>query len=515
MYAAGRGSIRMRAVYQVEGSEVVITALPHQVSGARVLEQIAAQMNAKKLPMVADLRDESDHENPTRLVIMPRSNRIDIDALMGHLFATTDLERTYRVNLNVIGIDGRPQVKDLYTVLSEWVEFRITTVTRRLQYRLDKVLERLHKLEGLLIAYLNIDEVIHIIRTEDDPKSKLMERFGITDIQAEAILDLKLRHLAKLEEMQIRGEQAELERERLDLEDILGSHSKLKALIVKEIRAAIDQYGDDRRSPIVARAEAQALDETELVGAEPITVVLSRKGWIRAAKGHEVDSVGLSYKAGDAFLCDVKGKSNQPVVFVDSTGRSYSLPSHTLPSARGQGEPLSGRLAPPSGASFEGMMMGRDTDRYLVASDAGYGFILKLADAYSKNKNGKALITLPEGSRVLQPKTVRDDVDEQVVVVSNEGRLLVFPVAELPELARGKGNKLISIAGSRVQSREEYVLDAVLMTPADTLVVYAGKRHLTMKFTDLEHYIGERGRRGNKLPRGFQKVDRVEVSSKA
>lgn len=514
MYATGKGSMRMRGVFIREGNDIVITALPHQVSGAKVLEQIAAQMNNKKLPMVADLRDESDHENPTRLVIVPRSNRVDADGLMGHLFATTDLERTYRVNLNMIGIDGRPKVKDLYTLLTEWLEFRISTVTRRLQYRLDKVLERLHKLEGLLIAFLNIDEVIHIIRTEDHPKPALMARFGITDTQAEAILELKLRHLAKLEEMKIRGEQDELEKERKGLEKILGSHKLLKKLIIKEIKEAVDLYGDDRRSPIVARAEAQAMDEADLVGADPVSVVISKKGWVRSAKGHDVDASGLSYKAGDEFLALAQGKSNQPVMFLDSTGRSYSLMAHTLPSARGQGEPLSGRLSPPSGATFEGVIMGKDDDRFLMASDAGYGFVMKLSDAYTKNKNGKALLNLPAGARVLQPKPIGDLTNEYVVAVTNEGRLLMFPLQELPELARGKGNKIISIPAARVQSREEFVMDVVSLSGDDSLVVYAGKRHLKLRFSDLEHYLGERGRRGNKLPRGFQKVDQMEVVRK-
>ena len=514
MYATGKGSMRMRGVFLREGNDIVITALPHQVSGAKVLEQIAAQMNNKKLPMVADLRDESDHENPTRLVIVPRSNRVDVDGLMGHLFATTDLERTYRVNMNMIGVDGRPQVKDLYTLLTEWLEFRISTVTRRLQYRLDKVLERLHKLEGLLIAFLNIDEVIHIIRTEDHPKPALMERFGISDAQAEAILELKLRHLAKLEEMKIRGEQDELEKERKGLEKILGSHKLLKKLIIKEIKEAVELYGDDRRSPIVARVEAQAMDEADLVGADPVSVVISKKGWVRSAKGHDVDASGLSYKAGDEFLGMAQGKSNQPVMFLDSTGRSYSLMAHTLPSARGQGEPLSGRLSPPSGATFEGVIMGKDDDRFLMASDAGYGFVMKLGDAFTKNKNGKALLNLPTGARVLQPKPISDLSNEYVVAVTNEGRLLMFPIQELPELARGKGNKIISIPAARVQSREEFVMDVVSLCGDDSLVVYAGKRHLKLRFSDLEHYLGERGRRGNKLPRGFQKVDQMEVVRK-
>ncbi|OUS26793.1 DNA topoisomerase IV subunit A [Gammaproteobacteria bacterium 45_16_T64] len=514
MYATGKGSMRMRAVYVEESGDIVVTALPHQTSGSKVLEQIAAQMNAKKLPMVADLRDESDHENPTRLVIVPRSNRVDMDGLMTHLFATTDLEKTYRVNLNMIGNDGRPAVKGLYDIISEWLEFRITTVTRRLQYRLDKVLERLHKLEGLLIAYLNIDEVIRIIRTEDRPKPALMDRFGISDLQAEAILELKLRHLAKLEEMKIRGEQDELEKEREYLEKTLGSHTRLKKLIVKEIKEDIDTYGDDRRSPIVQRGEAQAMSETDLITADPVTVVISTKGWARAAKGHEIDPETLNYKSGDAYKSSALGKSNQPVILIDSTGRSYSILAHTLPSARGQGEPLTGRLSPPSGATFDGVLMGEDSQRYLMASDAGYGFVMKLGDALTKNKNGKALLNLPKGARVLQPKPITNLESDYLVAVSNEGRMLLFPLAELPELARGKGNKIIGIPAARVAERDEFLVDVETIGEKDTLVIFAGKRHINLKHSDLEHYFGERGRRGNKLPRGFQKVDRIEIKRK-
>ncbi len=511
MYATGRGSLRMRARYQKEDGDVVITALPHQVSGSKLLEQIADQMNKKKLPMVSDLRDESDHENPTRLIITPRSNRVDVDAMMGHLFATTDLERTYRVNMNVIDNNHLPGVKGLHELLSDWLEFRITTVRRRCQYRLDKVLDRLHILEGFLIAYLNIDEVIHIIRTEDQPKAVMMERFGITDVQAEAILNLRLRNLAKLEEMKIRGEQDELEAERKKLEALLGSNAKLKKLIVKEIREDIETYGDDRRSPIVVRAEAKAMDETELVSADPVTVVLSTKGWVRAAKGHDIDPRALSYKAGDEYRVAALGKSNQNAIFIDSTGRSYALPAHTLPSARSQGEPLSARLSPPSGATFDAVLMGSDSQLYLIASDAGYGFIGALGDAQTRNKNGKAFLSLPKGSRVLQPKAVTDVEDQFVAAVTNEGRMLMFPATELPQLAKGKGNKIISIPGARVENREEYLIDVVILSRSSQLKVFAGKRHIGLKFADLEHYLGERGRRGNKLPRGFQKVDYIEV----
>lgn len=511
MYESGRGALKMRAVWMREGGDIVVTALPHQVSGSKILEQIAAQMQAKKLPMVADLRDESDHENPTRLVIVPRSNRVDVDSVMSHLFASTDLERSYRVNLNMIGIDGRPGVKGLDRILREWIQFRTETVRRRLEYRLEKVQRRLHILDGYLVAYLNIDEVIHIIRTEERPKVALMERFGISDIQAEAILDLKLRNLAKLEEMKIRGEQDELEAERDHLQTILGSAARLKTLIKKELLAVAEQYGDDRRSPLVTRSEAKAYSELDLMSADPITVVMSQKGWIRGAKGHDVDPGSLSYKSGDGFSMAAKGRSNQPSVLLDSTGRAYTLSSHNLPSARGQGEPVTGRINPPSGATFEGLMMGEPEQLFLISSDAGYGFVAKLGDLQSKNRAGKAALKLPTGSKVLQPAPIVDQDDAWVAAVSNEGRLLVFPLADLPQLSRGKGNKIIGIPTARLQSREEFVIAIQVLTAKSTLVVYAGKRHHKLKFSDLEHYRGERGRRGNKLPRGFQKVDAMLV----
>jgi len=511
IYETGRGGLRMRAVWEKEGGDIVIQAIPHQVSGSRVLEQIAQQMQARKLPMVANLRDESDHENPTRLVIVPRSNRVDLDGLMSHLFATTDLERSYRVNLNMIGIDGRPQVKSLDRILKEWLKFRTTTVRRRLQYRLEKVLKRLHILEGYLVAYLNIDEVIHIIRTEDKPKPALMKRFKISDIQAEAILELKLRNLAKLEEMKITGEQDELEDERAQLEKILGSDARLKTLIKKELTAVAQEYGDDRRSPLVQRDEAKAFSELELISADPITVVMSEKGWIRGAKGHDIDPASLSYKSGDGFKLAVRGRSNQPVVILDSTGRAYSIPSHNLPSARGQGEPVTGRINPPSGATFKGMMMGDEQQLYLLASDAGYGFVAKLGDLQTKNRAGKAALSLPKGGQVLQPVPIFGVEGASVVAITNEGRMLVFPLADLPQLARGKGNKIIGIPGARVLSREEFVVGVQVMGEKDVLVVHAGKRHINLKFSELEHYRGDRGRRGNKLPRGFQKVDAMTV----
>ncbi|PLW84269.1 DNA topoisomerase IV subunit A [Kineobactrum sediminis] len=512
LYETGRGGLRMRAVWDVEGGDIIIRALPYQVSGSRLLEQIAQQMQAKKLPMVADLRDESDHENPTRLVIVPRSNRVDLDAVMSHLFATTDLERSYRVNLNMIGTDGRPGVKPLDRILKEWLAFRTATVRRRLEYRLDRVLRRLHILEGYLVAYLNLDEVIHIIRTEDKPKAALIERFGLSDVQAESILELKLRNLAKLEEMKIRGEQDELQQERDYLQTMLGSEARLKTLIKKELLAVAQQYGDDRRSPLAQREEARAFSELELMSADPITVVLSEKGWIRAAKGHDLDPGGLSYKSGDSFKLSARGRSNQPTVILDSTGRAYTLPSHNLPSARGQGEPVTGRINPPSGATFEGLMLADSEQRFLLASDAGYGFIAVFADLQSKNRAGKAALSLPKGGHVLQPVPVpAENEGNWVAAVSNEGRLLVFPLQDLPQLARGKGNKIIGIPGARVQSREEFVVAVQVITEEQSLVVLAGKRHLNLKFSELEHYRGERGRRGNKLPRGFQKVDGMRV----
>jgi topoisomerase IV subunit A len=447
IYETGRGSVRMRAVYRVEDGDIVVSSLPHQVSGSKVLEQIAAQMQAKKLPMVADLRDESDHENPCRIVIIPRSNRVDADELMQHLFATTELESSYRVNTNVIGLDGRPQVKNLQVLLSEWLTYRIGTVRRRLQFRLDKVERRLHLLEGLLVAFLNLDEVIHIIRTEDQPKPVLMARFELSELQADYILDTRLRQLARLEEMKIRGEQDELAKEREKLLALLGSEAKLKKLVRKELIADAETYGDDRRSPIVARAEARALSENELLPSEPVTVVISEKGWARCAKGHDIDATGLSYKAGDGFRAAAAGRSNQYAVFIDSTGRSYSLAAHSLPSARGQGEPLTGRLTPPPGAGFECVLLPEDESLYVIASDAGYGFVVKGEDLQAKNKAGKALLSLPAGARVVAPRPLKSRDQDWLAAVTTEGRLLVFPVRDLPQLGKGKGNKIIGIPG--------------------------------------------------------------------
>ncbi|MDP3905017.1 MAG: DNA topoisomerase IV subunit A [Methylococcaceae bacterium] len=509
MYLSGGGSVKMRAKYEEEDGVIVITALPHQVSGAKLLEQIAAQMLAKKLPMIEDLRDESDHENQTRLLIIPKSKRIDVDEIMSHLFATTDLEKSYRVNMNMIGLDGRPKVKNLREILVEWLSFRTETVRRRLQYRLDKVLARLHILDGLLIAYLNIDEVIAIIRAEDNPNPVLMERFGITDLQAEAIFELKLRHLAKLEEMKIRGEQAELEAERAALEKTLGSPRLLNRLIRTEIERDAEKFGDDRRSPIVARESAQALETTALIANEPLTVILSEKGWIRSAKGHDIDVASLNYRSGDSFLDAVKTRSTQPVYLLDSTGRAYSTSAHDLPSARTQGEPLTGRLNPPAGSSFTNLLVGNPDDWIVVASDAGYGFRVQLKELLSKNKAGKTLLTLPDGAKVLKPAAVTTD-DDLLAVVTLQGRLLIFPVAELPALAKGKGNKLIQIPSADLSNGSDKVVAIIAIAAAGELKVIAGKRHIQLKGADITHYSSSRAKRGLALPRGFQRVDGLE-----
>ncbi|WP_430876332.1 DNA topoisomerase IV subunit A [Gilliamella sp. G0441] len=507
IYKTGRGSIRMRAVWKKEEGDIVITDLPHQVSGAKILEQIASQMRAKKLPLIEDLRDESDHENPTRLVIVPRSNRVDLEQVMNHLFATTDLEKSYRVNMNMIGLDNRPSVKGLVEILTEWLEYRRNTVTRRLNYRLDKVLKRLHILDGLLIAFLNIDEVINIIRYEDDPKTELMQRFNLTEIQSEAILELKLRHLAKLEEMRIKGEQSDLAKERDQLQALLGSPRKLNSLIKKELQQDADKYGDERRSPIVERSEAKAITEQELIPSEPVTIVLSEMGWVRAAKGHDIDPTGLSYKAGDSFKAAAKGKSNQPVVFIDSTGRSYAIEPNTLPSARGQGEPLTGKLALPAGASVEHVLMSaNDNQKFLLASSAGYGFICQFSDLVARNRNGKAIINLPNNAKVLTPIEISND-KSLLLSITQAGRMLIFPVKDLPELAKGKGNKIISLSNA-----DDSLAYMILITPETSITLYVGKRKLTLNPVDLQKFRAERARKGSALPRGLQKIDRIEVN---
>jgi topoisomerase-4 subunit A len=507
LYETGSGSIRMRALYEMEEGDILITALPFQVSGSKVLAQIAQQMQAKKLPMVEDLRDESDHENPTRLVITPRSNRVDVESLMAHLFATTDLERTYRVNLTMIGLDGRPSQYNLRDLLEEWLRFRVETVRRRLKFRYDKVLHRLHVLDGYLIAYLNIDEVIRIIRNEEEPKPVLMARFHLTDVQAEAILELKLRHLSRLEEMEIRGQQAELVKERDSLERILSSETRLRRRVRDELAEDAKAYGDPRRSPIVERGAARAMDETALIPTEPVTVVLSEKGWIRSAKGHEIDPRDLSYKAGDAFLQAARGRSNQLATFLDSTGRTYSLPAHGLPSARGQGEPLSSQLQPPSGATFVSVMIGGEDDLYLLSTSAGYGFLVKLGDLHSRNRAGKAILNVSPGARVLTPKRVTTVEGHGLAAVTDGGRLLVFPLAEMPLLPRGKGVKIVSLPAGKGES----LIDVIPLPDGAHLIVHAGKRYLNLKPSDWAEFAGARALRGNRLPRGFQNVSALEV----
>ena len=513
IYETGTGSIRMRARYEREDGAVVVTALPYQVSGARVLEQIAAQMQAKKLPLVADLRDESDHESPTRLVIVPRSSRVDVAALMDHLFATTDLERSYRVNLNVIGLDGRPRVRNLRELLGEWLEFRTRTVRRRLEHRLERVRDRLHVLEGLFAVYLNLDEVIATIRAADDPGPALMERFGLSERQAEAVLQMRLRQLARLEQIKLEAERGALERERGELERTLASPRRLRTLVRREIEADAERYGDARRSPLVARGPAKALDETALVPSEPVTVVLSAKGWVRAAKGHDVDPEALAYRSGDAFLAAARGRSNQLAVFLDSTGRVYALPAHSLPSARSLGEPLSGRLNPPEGARFVGVMAGEPDDLWLLASSAGYAFLARLGDLQARNRSGKAALSVPQGARVLRPAPVPAGEGTLVAAAASDGRLLVVPAAELPRLARGRGTRLQGIPSKKLAAGELEMVAVAAVPAGGALVVRAGRRRMTIKAKDLEAYRGERGRRGTLLPRGWRGVEALEAAT--
>ena len=513
LYETGHGSVKMRATYQKEDGAIVIETLPFQTSGSKVVAQIANQMRAKKLPLVDDIRDESDHENQTRLVIIPRSNRVDIDALMLHLFATTDLEKNYRVNMNVIGLDGKPQVKPLIPMLKEWLTYRTQVVTNRLNHRLDKILARLHILEGLLIAFLNLDEVIAIIRSEEKPKPVLIKRFKLSDIQAEAILELKLRHLAKLEEMKIQSERKELETEKEKLELLLSSDTRLKTYIKKELKTIISEFGDERRCEVVSNVNsAQAFNEEDLMPAENVTVVLSGKGWVRSAKGHDIDPTTFNYKSGDGYFTSAKGRSNKSAIFMDSTGRSYTLPANSLPSARGQGEPLTGRLSPPTGAEFVDVIMGEPDQKILLSSDAGYGFVATIGDLLSKKKAGKNTLSLPMDSKVM--KIIRvDDLESQfVAVATNRGRLLLFPIAELPILSKGKGNKLIQIPSKDVKARQEFVVGICVLLDTQNLKVYAGKRHLTIKFQDLTNYIGSRSRRGNMLPKGYQNVASIKAT---
>ena len=511
MYETGRGSIKMRATWHKEDGEIIISALPHQSSPSKIIAQIAEQMTAKKLPMVEDIRDEADYENPVRIVLVPRSNRVDTDALMAHLFATTDLEKSYRVNMNMIGLDHKPAVKGLLQVLTEWLTFRRTTVTRRLQHRLDKVLARLHILDGLLIAFLNIDEVIEIIRTEDEPKQVLMARFNLSDEQAEAILNLRLRHLAKLEEHQLQAEKDKLEEERSNLELILGSERRLNTLIKKEIQEDAKKYASPRMSQLVEREEAKAISESEMTPAEPVTVILSEMGWVRCAKGHDIDPEGLSYKAGDKYLAHACGKSNQPVIFIDSTGRSYALDPLSLPSARSQGEPLTGKLTLPAGATIEQVIMEPEKQELLMASDAGYGFICKFEDLIARNKAGKALISLPENAKVLKPETLSESTS-LLVSLTSAGRMLIFPVRDLPALSKGKGNKIISIPAANAKARSELLVKLFLISEQASLEFHSGKRKITLKPEDLQKFRAERGRKGSQLPRGLHSnVDIVVV----
>ena len=511
IYEQGKGSIKMRATWRKEDGEIVITALPHQASPSKVIEQIATQMRNKKLPMVDDIRDESDHENPIRLVIVPRSNRIDFDGLMDHLFATTDLEKNYRVNMNMLGLDGKPAVKNLVEILTEWLSFRRTTVTRRLNYRLDKILNRLHILDGLLIAYLNIDEVIEIIRNEDDQKAELMARFNLSEIQAEAILNLRLRHLAKLEEHALQAEKNQLEKERDELQLTLSSERRLNTLIKKEIQADAKTFASPRRSPLVERAEAKAISESELTPTEDVTVILSEKGWVRCAKGHDIDVQALSYRAGDGYLAHVRGRSNQPVVFLDSTGRAYTLDANSLPSARSQGEPITGKISLPEGATVQHVLMANMDAQILMASDSGYGFICQFEDLVSRNKAGKAVISLTENAQVLAPQYIEANEDISLVAMSNVGRMLVFPITELPTLSKGKGNKIINISAAAAKTGTELLTRLLLIKPTSSLVFISGKRKITLKPSDIDNYRGERARKGSQLVRGLSTNATVEI----
>ena len=511
IYKTGRGAVKMRATYEVEDGEIVILALPHQTSSSKILEQIASQMESKKLPMIVDLRDESDEQNPTRLVLVPKSNRVDKEAVMNHLFATTDLQKNYRVNMNLIGLNGKPQTRDIKLVLKEWLSFRTNTVTRRLQYRLDWVLDRLHILEGLLAVFINIDEVINIIRNEDEPKKVLQKKFKLSVIQVDAILEIRLRQLAKLEEIKIKEEQGNLDSERKELEKLLGSKARLKTLIKKELKSDAEIYGDKRNSQIVFREEAEAFDESELISSDPVTVILSERGWVRAAKGHDVEPQSLNYREGDSFFASAKGRNNQNAVFLDSKGKAYTVACHSLPSARGQGEPLSGKINAESGETFAGVVSGTLESKVVLASSAGYGFVANLGDLQTKNKSGKAAIRVKDNVKVLDPRSIKDLEKDLLTAITNQGRMLVFPLTELPQLAKGKGNKIINIPKANFDSGEEYLQEIVVLGEGRELKLLSGKRHFTIKPKDIENFIGNRGRRGNLLPKGFRNVDGVEV----
>ena len=508
LYKTGRGSYKMRATYHVDDKEknlVIIDALPYQISGNKIIEQIANLINAKKLPWVTDIHDESDHQNACRIVLELRSNRVDIEPMMSHLFASTDLESNYRVNLNMIGTNGKPQVKSLLTILTEWLSVRRDTVTRRLQYRLDKIEQRLHILAGLLIAYLHIDEVIRIIREEDDPKAELMTRYDLTEIQANAILDIRLRQLARLEEIELKREQSDLELEKAQIEAYLNNPDKLTGLMIEELTADMKEHGDKRQSPIVERTEATALKETDLAPSEPVTVIVSKSGWIRSAKGHDVDAANMNYRSGDAYLAHAQGKSNEKVYLMDNTGRSYRLDAHTLPSARGQGEPLTSLLKPTGGASFVNVLMGQDDSKLIMASSQGYGFINTFADLDTNQKAGKNVINFDDAFSLITHQI--GEQDTLVGVVSSAGHLLVYPLTELPMMKKGKGNKLIDLKDG------DSVVAITTFSEGDSLSLDSGKRTLTLKPMDIANFMGTRGRRGALLPKGFQKVSAISKAS--
>ena len=510
MYSTGRGSVKLRATYEIEDGEIVITALPYQVSTSKILEQIAAQVEAKKINMIDDLRDESDEDNPSRIIVVPRSNRIDKTALMSHLFATTDLEKNIRVNINAIGLNGKPQVFDLKKILKEWLKFRTDTVKRRLQNRLDWVNDRLHILEGLLVAYLNLDKVIKIIRTHDKPKKELMKKFKLSEIQANAILDIRLRQLAKLEEEAILSEKNELSQEAKDIEKTLGSSSRLKTLIKKELKEDLEEFGDERNSSLTEAEESKAFDEKELISNDPMTVVLSQRGWIRAAKGHDIDAESLQYREGDGYLSSTKARNSQNAVILDNFGKAYSIPIHKLPSARGQGDPVSGSINAQSGAFFSGVVAGTDEDLCILATNAGYGFIAKISDLQTKNKSGKAAINA-KGATPLDPKTIKSIEDSYIVSISSEGKMLLIEAADLPVLSKGKGNKIISIDKTKHAAEEDELLHLVVLPKGGSLKLNSGKQHYVIKPNDLNNFVGTRGRKGNFLPKGFRRVDTTEV----
>src|SRR5579859_6615814 len=513
IYDTGTGTFKARATYEIEDGEIVIDALPFQVSGTKVQEQIAAQMQQKKLPMVDDIRDESDHENPTRLVIVPKSNRVDIQALMAHLFATTDLERNYRVNLNVIALDGRPRVMGLKQLLLEWLEFRKDTVTKRLKFRHEKLSARLHILDGLLIAFLNLDEVRRIVRTEDQPKSVLIKRFKLSDTQAEAILETKLRHLARLEEMKIRDEQKKLVEERDEIDRILKSKARLSKLVREELLEDAEEYGDARRTKLVEREAAQAIAEVDLISSEPTTVVLSRLGWVRAAKGHDIDARALSYKSGDEYQASAKGRNLQQAVFVDSTGRAYSLDAHQLPAARGYGEPLSGTVDPPDGATFAAVLIGEPDDLWLLASDAGYGFAVRLREMYARNKKGKSVLKVPDNALVL-PAQALGNAAALAIFVNNDGEVLALPVSQIEEMTAGKGQNLFGIPGKKSAERDEYLVAMAVVAPGEVLTIYSGNSApMKLKFDELKQFQDRKGQRRQRFSRAYKQIDRLEVSA--